>query len=113
MHQSFAQRRAILEGLRQRRDQLAAEVCANAGLLAPIIMPRFNVIPNGDNQFGIVERSTGTVREVCTGHNAACRAAQQLETMPESKPGFATYMLRWTVGFCVILALFAAYGAQP
>lgn len=113
MHQSIAQRRAILEGLRQRCSLSTAEFYAKTNRLAPIIIPLYSVIPNGDNQFGIVERSTGTVHQVCTGHDAACRVAQQLETKPKPRPGFATYMLRWTAGFCVILALFAAYGAQP
>lgn len=112
MHKSIAQRRAILEGLRDRCSMSTAEFYAKTNRLAPIIIPRFNVIPNGNNQFGIVESETGMVREVCVGHNAACKAARLLEQAPKG-PGFATLMLNWTCAFVVILLLFAAYGSLP
>ena len=115
MHQTISQRRAILEGLRQRCSLSTAEFYDKVGRINPAPPHRFNVIPNGNNWFGIVERESGIVHHVCSGHSAACKMAQKLETAPpaKAKAGFATYMLRWTVTFCLVLALFAFYGAQP
>jgi hypothetical protein len=115
MHQTISQRRAILEGLRQRCTLSTAEFYDKVDRPNPAPLHRFNVIPNGNNWFGIVERESGIVRHVCSGHSAACKMAQQLETEPpaKAKTGFATRMLRWTLGFCVILTLFAFFGAQP
>lgn len=113
MHPSFAQKVAVLEALRLRSAAARSEFYAKTQRLEPIRLPRFNVIPSGNNQFGIVERDSGTVHHVCTGHGAACRAAQRLEEQPARQPSIATLMLRWTFGIAVILALFAAYGAHP
>ncbi|GFM89379.1 hypothetical protein PSCICO_47780 [Pseudomonas cichorii] len=115
MHQTISQRRAILEGLRQRCTLSTAEFYDKTGRFNPATLPRFNVVPAGGNQFGIVERSTGVVKEVCTGHNAACKTAQHLEQVPAQKPkaSFAVLMLRWTAILCVIIALFAFYGSHP
>jgi hypothetical protein len=115
MHQTISQRRAIHESLRQRCTMSTAEFYKRIGReeLAPL--HRFNVIPAGNNQFGIVERASGIVHQVCTGHGAACKVAQRLETAPpaKAKTGFAVFMLRWALAFCAILALFAFFGAQP
>jgi len=116
MHQTISQRRAILEGLRQRCTLSTAEFYDKVGRFNQATLPRFTVVPSGNNQFGVVERSSGVVKEVCTGHGAACKAAQKLEAAPvaSTKPtSFATFMVRWTLAFCIILGLFAAYGAQP
>lgn len=113
MHQNIAQRRAILNVLRQRCTLSTAEFYSKTGRHAPITLHRFAVIPNGGNQFGIVERATGAVHQVCTGHGAACHAAQLLEVKPRRQPTFATFMLRWTCAFCVLIGLFALYGALP
>jgi hypothetical protein len=115
MHQTISQRRAILEALRQRCTLSTAEFYNKVDRLNPAPLHRFNVIPNGNNQFGVVERESGIVHQVCTGHGAACKAAQRLETAPtaKAKAGFATLMLRWTGVFCVGVLMFAFYGAQP
>lgn len=115
MHQTISQRRTILEGLRQRCTLSTAEFYDKVGRPNPAPLHRFNVIPNGNNQFGVVERSSGIVRQVCTGHGAACKLAERLEVEPPAPQQltFATYMVRWTLAFCVILVLFALYGAQP
>ncbi|MCF5550386.1 hypothetical protein L6218_12035 [Pseudomonas syringae pv. syringae] len=112
MHQTISQRRAILEGLRQRCNLSTAEFYEKVGRKNPAALPRFTVVPNGNNEFGIVERSTGTVRGVHRGHSAACKAAEQLEAKPVRQPSFATHMLRWTAAIATGLALFALYGAS-
>lgn len=112
MHHSISQRRAILEGLRQRCNLSTAEFYDKVGRKNPAALPRFTVVPNGNNEFGIVERSTGSVRGVHRGHSAACRAAEQLEAKPVRKRSFASHMLRWTAAFATGFALFALYGAS-
>ncbi|KPW32510.1 Uncharacterized protein ALO87_03924 [Pseudomonas syringae pv. apii] len=112
MHHSISQRRAILEGLRQRCTLSTAEFYDKVGRRNPAALPRFTVIPNGNNEFGIVERSTGLVRAVHKGHGVACKAASHLETTPVRQPSFASYMLRWTAAIATGLALFALYGVS-
>ncbi|KPZ11931.1 hypothetical protein ALO94_200501 [Pseudomonas syringae pv. spinaceae] len=112
MHHSISQRRAILEGLRQRCNLSTAEFYDKVGRKNPAALPRFTVVPNGNNEFGIIERSTGNVRGVHRGHSAACRAAEQLEAKPVRKRSFASHMLRWTAAFATAFALFALYGAN-
>ncbi|WP_346397436.1 hypothetical protein [Pseudomonas syringae] len=112
MHQTISQRRAILEGLRQRCNLSTAEFYDKVGRKNPAALPRFTVVPNGNNEFGIVERSTGTVRGVHRGHSAACKAAKQLEAKPVRQPSIVTHMLRWTAAIATGLALFALYGAS-
>ncbi len=111
MNQTISQRRAILEGLRQRCTLSTAEFYDKVGRFNPATLPRFTVIPNGNNEFGIVERSTGVVRGVHQGHGAACKVAAQLEAQPGRKRSFASYMLLWTSAIATGLALFALYGA--
>ncbi|WP_323158268.1 hypothetical protein [Pseudomonas viridiflava] len=110
MHQTISQRRAILEGLRQRCTLSTAEFYNKVDRFNPATLPRFNVIPNGNNQFGVVERESGIVRHVCTGHGSACKVAEQLEMKPVRQSSFASYMLRWTAAIATGLALFALYG---
>ncbi|KGS15041.1 hypothetical protein [Pseudomonas coronafaciens] len=112
MHQTISQRRAILEGLRQRCNLSTAEFYDKVGRKNPAALPRFTVVPNGNNEFGIVERSTGTVRGVHRGHGAACKAAERLETQPVRQPSIATHMLRWTAAIAAAFVLFALYGAS-
>ncbi|WP_122613972.1 hypothetical protein [Pseudomonas viridiflava] len=112
MHQTISQRRAILEGLRQRCTLSTAEFYDKVGHLNPATLPRFTVLLNGNNEFGVVERSTGVVRGVHLGHSAACKAAEQLEAKPVRKRWLASQMLRWTAAFATGIALFALYGVS-
>ncbi|RMV85158.1 hypothetical protein ALP04_02089 [Pseudomonas amygdali pv. sesami] len=112
MHQTISQRRAIYEGLRQRCTLSTAEFYDKVGRKNPAALPRFTVVPNGNNEFGIVERSTGNVHGVHRGHCAACKIAEQLEAQPVRQLSFATHMLRWTAAIATGLALFALYGAS-
>lgn len=101
-----------LEGLCQRCPLSTAEFYDKVGRKNPAALPRFTVVPNGNNEFGIVERSTGNVRGVHRGHSATCKAADQLEAQPVRQRSFATHMLRWTAAIATGLALFALYGAS-
>ncbi|RMN23233.1 hypothetical protein ALQ62_02334 [Pseudomonas coronafaciens pv. zizaniae] len=112
MHQTISQRRAIYEGLRQRCTLSTAEFYDKVSRKNPAALPRFTVVPKGNNEFGIVERSTGAVRGVHRGHSSACKAAEQLETLPVRQPSFASHMLRWTAAIATAFALFALYGAS-
>ncbi|WP_122386805.1 hypothetical protein [Pseudomonas syringae group genomosp. 7] len=112
MHRTISQRRATLEGLRQRCTLSTAEFYDKVGRLNPAALPRFTVVPNGNNEFGIVERSTGVVHAVHRGHGTACKAAAQLEAKPVRQPSLALHMLRWTAAIATSLALFALYGAS-
>ncbi|KFF83475.1 hypothetical protein [Pseudomonas syringae] len=107
MHQPISQRRAILEGLRQRCNLSTAEFYDKVGRKNPAALPRFTVVPNGNNEFGIVESSTGPVRAVHRGHGTDCKAAEQLEAKPAHQPSFALYMLRWDAAIALGIAVFA------
>ena len=107
MHQTISQRRAILEGLRQRCNLSTAEFYDKVGRKNPAALPSFTVVPNGNNEFGIVERSTGLVRAVHRGHGTACKAAEQLEAKSAHHPSFSSYMLRWTAALALGIAIFA------
>lgn len=110
MNQSIQQRRAILDGLRQRAHSARAEFDAK---------PRFAVIPRGHNLFSVVDRHTGAERVEIAGHLNACQSAQKLEDAAQftqaaqlTAGNVARWMTRWAMGFCLVLAAFAFYGAQ-
>ena len=119
MHQSISQRRAILEGLRQRCTLSTAEFYSKVGRPNPAPAPRFNVVPCGNGEFSIVDRSSDRTKAMCTGIDKAVRFAKRCDESPvavqQSKPqaNFGVLMLRWTAFFCLILGLFAFFGAHP
>jgi len=119
MHQSISQRRAILEGLRQRCTLSTAEFYSKVGRPNPAPAPRFNVVPCGNGEFSIVDRASDRTKAMCTGIDKAVRFAKRCDETPlavqQPKPpaNFAVFMLRWTGFFCVMLGLFAFFGAQP
>lgn len=59
MHPSISQRRAILEGLRERARLATAEFYQKPNTIAPALAPRFIVKPSGNNTFEVIERATG------------------------------------------------------
>jgi hypothetical protein len=116
MNQSIFQRRAILDGLRERNAIATTEFYQKVGIDEPVRPVRFNVVPRGDNMFAVVERSTGHTKVSCSGHGDACRLAQHLEDAPVPAPtaskrspsnNFAAHMMMWTVFFCVVLIALA------
>ena len=118
MNQTISQSRAILEGLRQRCTLSTAEFYDKVGRVNPAPPPRFNVVPVGNGEFSIVDRSSDRTKAMCTGIDKAVRFAKRCDELPVAaeqpkKPAdFGTFMLRWTAFFCVMLGLFAFYGSR-
>lgn len=119
MHQTISQRRAILQGLRERCTLSTAEFYDKVGRVNPACAPRFTVVPCGNNEFSVVDRNTDQTKAVCTGIDKAVRFAKHrdeatAETPPAKPPAdFGTLMLRWTATVAIILGIFAFYGAYP
>ena len=79
MHPSIAQRRAILEGLRERTRQATAEFFQKPGVISPPLAPLIIVRPSGNNNFTLINRSTGLVVAERFGHDHATSYARELE----------------------------------
>jgi hypothetical protein len=115
MNHIIRQRIAILDGLRERSTLATAEFYSRIGRPAPAPAPRFIVEPRGNNEFSVVDRTTGQRQGVHTGHLTACNCAQRLEdeAMASGAPvTFARKLLGWTAAIALGLVLFAAYGAS-
>ncbi|WCM49018.1 hypothetical protein OH720_18600 [Pseudomonas sp. WJP1] len=117
MNQTLQQRRAILDGLRQRATLATAEFYQKVGITSPAIPVRFTVVPHGNNLFGVVDRQTGTERAEVAGHMNACRSAQAFENAAHftqaahlTATNMASWMTRWTLVFAVVLFVFAFMG---
>lgn len=120
MNPTIQQRRAILDGLRQRATLATAEFYQKAGIAAVVVSPRFTVVPHGNNLFGVVDRQTGTERAEVAGHMNACRSAQGFESTTHfdfAQTAYITvanvtrWMTRWALVFVVVLSIFAFMGA--
>jgi hypothetical protein len=119
MNSAIQQSQAVLQALRARVQLSTSEMYVMIGREEPVKVPRFNVVPLGKNLFDVVERSSGVSRGARTGHDGACQYADQLERNADffdsakaTSRRFGRLVLRWTVGFAVMLAVFAYYGAQ-
>jgi hypothetical protein len=119
MNHTIQQRRAILDGLRQRATLATAEFYQKAGINAVAESPRFTVVPHGNNLFGVVDRQTGTERAEVAGHMNACRSAQGFERSAQftqaahlTFANVARWMTRWSLVFVVVLCVFAFIGAS-
>lgn len=119
MNPSIQKSQAVLQALRERVSLSTSEMYMKIGREDPVRGPRFNVVPLGKNLFDVVERSTGVSRGARAGHDGACQYAEQLERNADffgaakaTSRHFGFRMLRWTVGFAVMMVLFAYYGAQ-
>ena len=120
MNQTIRQKQAVLQALRDRFALSTSEMYVMIGREEPVKVPRFNVVPLGKNLFDVVERSTGVSRGERTGHDGACKYADQLERNADffdaaksTSKRFGWRMARWTAGFAALLVVFAYYGAQP
>jgi hypothetical protein len=118
MNPTIQQRRAILDGLRQRATLATAEFYQKAGITAVVVSPRFAVVPHGNNLFGVVDRQTGTEHAEVAGHMNACRSAQRFERAAHfaqaahiSVAKVARRMTRWALVFVAVLSVFAFMGA--
>ena len=119
MNPAIQQSQAVLQALRERVSLSTSEMYMKIGREEPVKVPRFNVVPLGKNLFDVVERATGVSRGARTGHDGACRYADQLERNADffsaakaTSRSFGFRLLRWTVGFSMMLVVFAYYGAQ-
>ena len=121
MHQTISQRRAILEGLRQRAELATSEFYAIIQKDEPVRAFRYMVEPRGNNLFSIVDRDSGKPAGLRTGIQEACEFAQQLEEMPPvverpaSKASMvqlvARRMTTWTLSVTGGLFAFAFFGS--
>ena len=118
MNPTIQQRRAILDGLRQRATLATAEFYKKAGIAATVVIPRFAVVPHGNNLFAVVDRQTGTKRAEVVGHMNACRSAQSFERAAHfthaahiTVANVAHWMTRWSLVFVAVLSAFAFIGA--
>jgi hypothetical protein len=116
MNQTIFQRRAILDGLRERTTLATSEFYQKVGIDEPVRPVRYNVVPRGDNVFAVVDRSTGQMKVSCSGHSCACQLAQDLEDSFVPAPAarkrstvsnFAAHMMLWTLIFAVGLTALA------
>lgn len=119
MNPTIQQRRAILDGLRQRATLATAEFYKKAGIAATVVIPRFAVVPHGNNVFRVVDRQTGTERAEVVGHMNACRAAQDFENAARftqsarlTVANVIRWITHWTFVFIVVLLGFAFMGAS-
>ena len=117
MNQSIKQSQAILQGLRLRTSLETSTMYQMIGRDEPVRAPRYNVLPQGNNTFVIIDRTTGTPKGERFGHVNACRLAQQLEDNADcfastrsAAKHFAGWILRWTLVLAAILLIFAYYG---
>ncbi len=114
MNPTIQQRRAILDGLRQRATLATAEFYEKAGVTAAVVAPRFTVVPHGNNLFGVVDRQTGTEHAEVAGHMNACRSAQSFESATQftqaaqiTVANVARWMSRCALAFAAVLSVFA------
>ena len=118
MNPTIQQRRAILDGLRQRAILATAEFYQKAAITEAVVSQRFAVVPHGNNRFGVVDRQTGTERAEVVGHMNACRSAQGFESTAHftqaahiTVANVARWMTRWALVFVAVLSVFAFMGA--
>jgi hypothetical protein len=117
MNPTIQQRRAILDGLRQRATLATAEFYHRAGITTAVASPRFAVVPHGNNLFGVVDRQTGTERAEVAGHMNACRSAEGFESAARfSQAAYITianvarWITRFALVFVAVLSVFAFMG---
>ena len=121
MHPDFIQRRAELDGLRQRAQLATSEFYAIIQKDEPVRVFRYVVEPRGNNLFSIVDRDSGKPAGLRTGIQEACEFAQQLEETPPvaERPAakvsmvqlIARRMTTWTLSVTGGLFAFAFFGS--
>ena len=114
MHPTISQKRAILEGLRERTSLATAEFYQKAGVIALPLAPRIIVKPIGGNNFEIIERASGKIITQRFGHNNATSHARELEAESPrfSIKQFGRILRDWAMRISVMLVLFAFFGSH-
>lgn len=114
MHQSIFQRRAILEGLRERARQATADFYQKPGVMPPPMAPLIIVRPSGNNTFALINRATGVVVAERFGHNNATSHARELEAKAKQfdVKQFGLALSIWALRIGAILAVFAFLGSH-
>ena len=114
MHQSISQRRAILDGLRERTRQATAEFYQKPGVQPPPLAPLIIVRPSGNNTFSLINRATGMVVAERFGHNNATAHARSLEAKAEhfNIKQFGKFLSSWTLRFGITLTVFAFFSSH-
>ena len=114
MHQSIFQRRAILEGLRERARQATADFYQKPGVMPPPMAPLIIVRPSGNNTFALINRATGVLVAERTGHNNATSHARELETKAKQfdVKQFRRALSIWALRIGAILSVFAFFGSH-
>ncbi|MQT59452.1 hypothetical protein GHO41_19190 [Pseudomonas sp. FSL R10-0399] len=114
MHQSIFQRRAILEGLRERARQATADFYQKPGVMPPPLAPLIVVKPSGNNTFALINRATGVVVAERFGHNNATAHARELEAKEAqfNVKQFGKFLSSWTLRFGITLTVFAFFGSH-
>lgn len=114
MHPALSQRRAILEGLRERTRQATAEFYQKPGVMPPPLAPLIIVRPSGNNTFSLINRATGVVVAERFGHNNATSHARALEAKAAqfSIKKFGQLLRNWAFRISAIFAAFAFFGSH-
>lgn len=114
MHPFISQRRAILEGLRERARLATAEFYQKPNTIAPTLAPRFIVKPSGNNTFEVIERATGKFITERFGHNNATSHARDLEAevVQFSIKLFGKALRNWALRIGAILTMFVFFGSH-
>ena len=114
MHKSFANRCAILEGLRERTRQATAEFYQKPGVMPPPLAPLIIVRPSGNNTFSLINRATGVVVAERFGHNNATSHARELEAQAAqfNIKQFGQHLRNWVLRIGAILAVFVFFGSH-
>lgn len=114
MHPSISQRRAILEGLRERARLATAEFYQKPGVMPPTLAPRIIVRAIGDNNFLLIERATGKTVAERIGHNNATGHARELEAKAAqfSIKQFGKALRNWALRIGAMLAVFVFFGSH-
>ena len=114
MHPTFTQRRAILDGLRERTRQATADFYQKPNVIAPPLAPRFIVKPTGSNTFEVIERATGKIITERFGHNNATAHARELEAKKDQfdVKQFGRFLRDWALRISLTLTVFAFFGSH-
>ncbi|MFJ7884571.1 hypothetical protein ACIQYF_13925 [Pseudomonas sp. NPDC096917] len=114
MHQSIFQRRAILEGLRERARQATADFYQKPGVMPPPLAPLIVVKPSGNNTFALINRATGVVVAERFGHNNATSHARALEAKAKQfdVKQLGRALSIWALRIGAILTVFAFFGSH-